>query len=80
MIGNPVTADPRLISHSTAPVSWSKARNRPLTSPPKTSPPPVVTSDIVAARCSWSHSVAPVSAEMARTVPALSLPGASWWR
>ena len=42
-----MTAEPRLISQSTSPVSSSKARKRPLTSPPNTSPPPVATSDIV---------------------------------
>ena len=64
-----------MISHRTSPVSWSKARKRPAASPPKTRPPPVATSDRVAARCSWTQSVSPVSAEMAWTAPSCSEPG-----
>ena len=63
--GKPDTDEPRLISQRISPVSSSKARKRPLTSPPKTSPPPVATSDIVAARWSCRQTVAPVSAEIA---------------
>ena len=47
---------------------------------PKTSPPPVATSDIVAARCSYFQVISPVSAEIACTVPTWSVPGAIWGR
>ena len=53
-----------MISHNTSPVSWSNARNRPFTSPPNTSPPPVATSNMVAERCEWNQRVSPVSAEI----------------
>ena len=77
VIGNPVIGEPRLTSHSTSPVSASRARKRPLRSPPNTSPPPVATSDVVAARCSYFHRSSPVSGEIAWTVPSWSVPGAS---
>ena len=44
--------EPRLTSHSTSPVRWSNARNRPFVSPPNTRPPAVDISDIIPARCS----------------------------
>ena len=65
VIGNPVIGEPRFTSHNTSPVSASRARNRPLRSPPNTSPPPVATSEVVAARCSYFQASSPVSGEMA---------------
>ena len=47
---------------------------------PNTSPPPVATSDMVAARCSYLQVISPVSAEIACTVPTWSVPGAIWLR
>src|SRR5687767_12662204 len=80
-MGYPVTAEPRLTSHNTLPVSWSNARKRPLASPPNSSLPPVATSDVVAARCSYFHTVRPVSTDTAWMAPTFSpLPGAIWLR
>ena len=47
-----------------------QARKRPLRSPPNTRPPPVATSEVVAARCSYFQMSAPVSGEIAWTVRA----------
>src|SRR5262245_11769299 len=62
-IGYPVTLEPRFTSQRTLPVFWSRARKWPAVSPPNTRPPPVDTSDIVPARCSYFHTVLPVSTE-----------------
>ena len=71
-IGYPLTGEPRFVSHRTLPVLSSKARKRPLSSPPKMRPPPVATNESVPARCSYFHAVRPVSTEIAKTVPTLS--------
>src|SRR6185295_13942400 len=67
------------VSHSTSPVLSSSARKLPATSPPNTSPPPVVTSDITPTRCSCLNTVLPVSAEMPHTTPIFSAPGAGMY-
>ena len=57
------------------PVGSSRARKRSLTSSPKTSPPPVVNSGMVAARCSWIHSVRPATTAVHGARRSRRLPG-----
>src|SRR5829696_8491544 len=51
--GKPLTGAPRFCSQRILPLRSSKARKRPLASPPRTSPPAVATSESMPARCSY---------------------------